>query len=281
MPQHQFSHGFLPFNQFCRQVLAVVGQVQCTTAPHTLGAVCTSKHPVVPAARDPAQSTGYQRAGPHDVSRQEAGAAAEPRGRSAPRAEGPRGGRAAHGAGLQGQNRAVRSPRGLQVWSSSDCGGALPLPVLVMPHAVGPTMSTHCGFVYRALRMIRLRCLPRARIEPTEVPARACTAHVRTCQRLCCRLASQPRALHGSLLVPNLSPDARRLGTIETRPSFHDDTHIWPVGYRVRRLTQWQTTLSRSISSPGLPPSVSCFQEISNLQSDPSRVHVLCHLCMC
>ena len=39
-----------------------------------------------------------------------------------------------------------------------------------------------------------------------------------------------------------------RLGNIETRPSFHDDTHIWPVGYRVRQQMKWHTMMY--INSP-------------------------------
>ena len=43
--------------------------------------------------------------------------------------------------------------------------------------------------------------------------------------------------------MTTLSLLVHRLGNVETRPSFHDDTHIWPVGYRVRQQMGWRTML--------------------------------------
>ena len=44
-------------------------------------------------------------------------------------------------------------------------------------------------------------------------------------------VAATSCSCHFSRLIGDLRC---RLGKVETRPGFHDDTHIWPVGYRVR-----------------------------------------------
>jgi len=82
-----------------------------------------------------------------------------------------------------------------------------------------------------------------------------------------------------------MSLHVHRLGNVETRPSFHDDTHIWPVGYRVRE--QFGShSVSRSRFCPrDLCPSPSngpvacsamhCFQGMHIAQPEHSRAQSL------